>query len=212
MDSPTDFSSSMIYINVGLLVVFVVLLSIVTTSGLRLRKAARQMLSRGYDFADDVNTGKISLYYCYKGRTGTLSSFGKVSRPPYFVNENDSDTEILTGTERELLVSGLTPDSTPPSRAYQIAVANVDLKREDSEAVFVPHTLQVRFRPARNCISKWTVAKVEGCELVLEHPLMGSLRLASPLKKAFTAGQQIKLVSQVAEEGIAYRLTYELID
>ncbi len=190
-------------------VVFVVLFIFCLISAIRIRKAARLLLEKGFSFEKDVNTEKIKLFYCYRGKFVTVDCDGDDVRAPYFMNENGTEIYLLSGVEREILIGGLTPDSMVPNKAYRVAVTKTGLKHNDDGTTCMPHTLQVFFRPAKNDVSQWTVAEVEKRDLVLEHPLMGKLRVPKRFKKDAQAGQPITLISEVTEIGNNYRLMYK---
>lgn len=209
MDSPANFSTTMLYIGAVSAVVFVVLFIFCLTSVSRIRKAARQLLEKGFAFEEDVNTEKIKLFYCYRGKFVTVDCDGDDVRAPYFVNECGIEVDIFPDIRREVFVGGLMPDSMIPSKAYRLAIDKTCLKHNDDGTTYNPQTLQVFFRPAKNDVSQWTVAKVEKSDLILEHPLMGKLRVPKRFKKNAEIGQNITLISKVTEFAQSYRLEYE---
>lgn len=173
------------------------------------RGMAEKARAKGFAFEKDVNTEKIKLFYCYIGKYVTIDFAGDEVRAPYFVNERGTEIDIFLDINCEVFVGGLMPDSMIPSKAYRLTVDKTCLKHNDDGTTYNPQTLQVFFRPAKNDVSQWTVAKVEKSDLILEHPLMGKLRVPKRFKKNAEIGQNITLISKVTEFAQSYRLEYE---
>ena len=209
MDSLSNFSTTMIYITVTASVAFVAIFTFCVVSVSRIRKAARQLLEKGFSFEKDVNTEKIKLFYCYRGKFVKVGCNGDEVRAPYFANEQGTEVDIFLDINREFFVGGLMPDSMIPSKAYRLAVDKICLKHNEDGATCKPHTLQVFFRPAKNDVSRWTVTEVEKCDLILKHPLMGKLRVPKHFKAGINIGQTITLISEVTEIDNTFRLKYK---
>ena len=173
------------------------------------RGMAEKAREKGCAFEKDVNMEKIKLFYCYRGKFVTVDCDGDDVRAPYFTNENGTEICLLSEVEREIFIGGLTPDSMVPNKAYRLAVDKTCLKHNDDGTTYTPNTLQVFFQPAKNDISNWTVTEIEKRDLILEHPLMGKLRVPKRFNKDAQIGQMMTLISEVTEIGNSYRLEYK---
>ena len=158
------------------------------------RGMAEKAREKGCAFEKDVNIGKTVLYYCYD------SHF-------FMNNKGEKVSDFFGDNSFEILVATFSSDSMIPEKAYRVYVAQTDLADEDDDKG--KPIIQVCFSPMKNDISKWTVAKVEIRDLVLEHPLMGKLCVPKRFKEDAQVGETITLISEVTKIGNNYRLEYK---
>lgn len=152
----------------------------------------------GKSFREEVNKGK-RVFYILLQENSTVS----------FVNGEGKDTSaFFLNSEFECQIAFLSADSMIPSKGYRVDIAMTKLRFVDKGK----KVISVFFMPMNNSISIWTVSKIEIATICIEHPIMGTLILPTPLRQNYTLGQQVKLISKVSKDGNTYRLTYDFLD
>lgn len=137
-------------------------------------KEVRQLRQKGIRFAEEVNSGKkIWLMYHHLEQKLTAWSL----HPP---TRLDIMVDILPHIPCEFIIEEIDSHCQLPSKAYRLAVNDVQLKHNEDGTIFEPYTLRIFLCPASYCVNLWDVIKTEDNKLVLEHSLMGIL----PLSKA----------------------------